>query len=85
MQNRFSRIWAIPISILLLIGVYYTPPVHDRLVWRLESARTQIKYMINPPDEAVFQPTQQALIKSIVNSTTTAMQAASLACSDFDS
>ena len=39
-------------------------------------ARTQIKYMINPPDEAVFQPTQQALIESIVNSTTTAMQAA---------
>jgi len=75
MKNRFNRILAIPISVLLLIGVYYIPPVHDRLAWRLESARTQIKYMINPPDEAVFQPTQQAMIESIVNATMTAMQA----------
>ena len=74
MQNRFNRIWAIPVSILLLIGIYYIPPIHDRLAWRLEMARTQIKYLINPPEEAVFQPTQQAMIESIVNATMTAMQ-----------
>lgn len=75
MQNRFNRIWAIPISIVLIIGVYYIPPVHDRLAWRLEAVRTRIKYLINPPDEAVFQPTQQAMIESIVHATMTAMQA----------
>jgi len=74
MKNRFNRILAIPISILFLIGVYYTPPVHDRLAWRLGRVRTQIKYLINPPEEAVFQPTQQAMIESIVNATMTAMQ-----------
>jgi len=75
MQNRFNRIWAIPISILLLIGIHYIPPVHDRLAWRLESLRTQIKYLVKPPDEAVFLPTQQAEIASIVNATMTALQA----------
>ncbi|HXF85835.1 MAG TPA: C39 family peptidase [Anaerolineales bacterium] len=74
MQNRFNRKWAIPIFLLILIGVYYLPPVHDRLAWRLESARTQFHYLINPPDEAVFIPTQQMEIESIVNATMTAIQ-----------
>ncbi|HEX2998161.1 MAG TPA: hypothetical protein VHP14_25275, partial [Anaerolineales bacterium] len=60
MQNRFKRVWIIPISILLLVGLYYVPPIHSRLAWRLESVRTQFQYWIKPPDEAVFQPTQQA-------------------------
>jgi hypothetical protein len=60
MQNRFNRIWAVTVSMLLIIGLYYIPPIHDRLAWRLDSLRTQIKYLVNPPDEAVFQPTQQA-------------------------
>src|SRR5215207_3248650 len=59
MQNRFNRKWAIPAIIVLAIGLYYTPPIHSRVAWRLESLRTQIKYLINPPDEAVFQPGQQ--------------------------
>ncbi|MBI2331731.1 MAG: hypothetical protein HYU84_06170 [Chloroflexi bacterium] len=56
MQKRFNRIWFIPIFILLSIGTYYLPPVHSRLAWRIELVRTQIKYWINPPDQAVFQP-----------------------------
>jgi len=56
MQNRFNRFWAIPVSILLLIGVYFLPPVHSRLAWRLDSLRAQIKHYFNPPDEVVFQP-----------------------------
>jgi hypothetical protein len=55
--------------------VYYFPPVHDRLAWRLDWMRTTIKYFINPPEEAVFQPTQQAMIESIAYTTMTAMQA----------
>lgn len=66
MQNRFSRIWAVPVSLLLIIGLYYIPPIHDRLAWRLDSLRTQIKYLVKPPDEAVFQPTQQAQIELAV-------------------
>ncbi|MBN2117795.1 MAG: C39 family peptidase [Anaerolineales bacterium] len=62
MQNRFNRVWAIPISILIIVGLYYVPPIHSRLAWRLESLRTQIRYFVKPPDAAVFQPTQQAQV-----------------------
>jgi tetratricopeptide (TPR) repeat protein len=56
MNNRFNRILAIPIIILLLIGLYFIPPVHSRLAWRLDDLMAQIKYFFNPPDEAIFQP-----------------------------
>ena len=62
MQNRFNRVWLIPISILILIVLYYVPPVHSRLSWRLESLRTQLRYMVKPPEQAVFQPTEQAQV-----------------------
>ena len=58
MKIGFNRIWVIPISIALLIGIYYIPPVHSRLAWRLEFVRTEIKYFLNPPEAAVFQPQQ---------------------------
>ncbi len=59
MQNRFNRKWSIPIILVLMVGLYYIPPIHSRLSWRLESLRTQLKYLINPPEDAVFQPAQQ--------------------------
>ena len=45
-----------PVIILLMIGVYFLPPVHSRLSWRLDNLRTRIVYFLKPPDEAVFQP-----------------------------
>ncbi|HLO30199.1 MAG TPA: C39 family peptidase [Anaerolineales bacterium] len=75
MQNRFNRIWAIPVSIFVLIGLYFLPPVHSRLAWRLDSLRTQIKYMINPPEEAVFQPSQQTQINLAVTQMIQTLQA----------
>ena len=71
MPNRFNRFWAIPIAVLLVLGIYFLPPVHDRLAPRLDSLRTQIKYFINPPEEAVFQPAQQSAIETIVSGTLT--------------
>ena len=62
MQDRFNRKWLIPISILILVGLYYVPPIHSRLAWRLDAFRTQLRYAVNPPEEAVFQPTQQAQV-----------------------
>jgi tetratricopeptide (TPR) repeat protein len=43
---------------LLAIGAYFFPPIHDRLAPRVEQVRAQIKYAINPPDEAVFVPAE---------------------------
>ena len=59
MQYRFNRKWAIPAVVIFAAVLYFLPPVHSRLAWRLESLRTQFRYLVKPPDEAVFQPEQQ--------------------------
>ena len=69
MRNKFNRIWALPLLFVLAIGAYYIPPVHDRLAWRGDEARTRLKYFFNPPDQAVFQPTQQVDFESVLATT----------------
>jgi hypothetical protein len=58
-----KRKFLIPVFIILCllmtVGLYFLPPVHDRVAWRLDSLRTQIKYWLNPPEEAVFVPAQK--------------------------
>ena len=75
MHNRWNRRWAIPAIIVFVIGLYFVPPVHSRLAWRLESLRTQIRYMINPPDEVVFQPEGQAQLDIAVTAMIQTLQA----------
>ncbi len=71
MFKKFRRIWLIPIVLILGIGFYFFPLVNDRLSGRLDDLRAQIKYYLNPPDQAVFKPvqSQQDAIDSIVNAT----------------
>lgn len=69
MQNNFRRIWILPISILLAIGIYYLPPVHSRLSWQFNDLRTRLVYFFNPPDEALFQPEQQIDFESVLATT----------------
>ncbi len=78
MFKNFRRIWLVPVVIGIGIGVYFLPPVHDRLAGRLDDLRAQVRYYFNPPDKAVFQPaqSQQDAINAIVNAT---MQAYTLA------
>jgi len=61
MQLAKRLTWLIPLTLLVATGFYYLPPVHDRLGWRLDNLRAQVKYFFNPPDEAVFQPGQQQI------------------------
>lgn len=49
----------IPLCLLLTALAYNLPPVHSRLAWRLEGLIAQVKYTLNPPDEAVFVPQGQ--------------------------
>lgn len=56
--------------ILLCVAVYYLPPVHDRLSWRLNNLRVEITRYFNPPEEVVFVP--QAQVDAIVAATLTA-------------
>ncbi|MFC2028441.1 C39 family peptidase [Chloroflexota bacterium] len=42
--------------IIISVAVYWIPPVHSRLSWRLENITTRIKYAFNPPEESIFLP-----------------------------
>jgi tetratricopeptide (TPR) repeat protein len=76
MFKNFKRIWLIPITLVLATGIYLLPPVRVRADRRINDLRAQVKSLINPPDQAVFMPTQQAAIDTIVQQT---MQAYALA------
>jgi len=67
MQNRFNRKWIIPIVILLGIGLFYLPPVYSRVMPRIDALQSSIKYWINPPEEAVFQPSGPVPTETVVN------------------
>ena len=58
----------------MLIGLYYLPPIHSRLAWRVDNLRTQIKYYFNPPDEAVFQPSALATTAPVSQATLEVLQ-----------
>ena len=75
MQNRFDRRWAIPAIVVFIILLYFVPPIHSRLAWRLDSLRTQVRYMIKPPDEAVFRPEEQAQLDIAVTAMMQTLQA----------
>jgi hypothetical protein len=47
-----------------LLAIYFLPPVHERLSWRVALARGEIYYFFNPPDEVIFVPGQQAQMTS---------------------
>ncbi len=54
--TKVNKLWLIPIALVLGIGIYYIPPIHERLAWRVDALRTSIIYYFNPPSDAVFQP-----------------------------
>ena len=78
MRKSLIGILAIPLLIVIAIGLYNVPLVHEHLAWRLEDLQTRITYLIQPPSEAVFVPqvSQQVAIDAIVQAT---MQAYSTA------
>jgi len=56
---------------LLSALVYNLPPVHDRLGWRVDTLRVQVKRYFNPPEQVVFVPQEQ--VDAIVQATLTAL------------
>jgi tetratricopeptide (TPR) repeat protein len=55
----------------LAVLAYNLPPIQERLGWRVDSLRAQIKRFFNPPEEVVFVPQEQ--VDAIVNATMTAL------------
>ena len=72
LRNRI--LLALLLVLVLAVVIYNIPPVHERLAWRIDSLRTRFAYFINPPDEAVFQPTEQTMLETIVAQTMQAYQ-----------
>ncbi len=73
-SNKILMIFFIIIGVLgLMVAVYFLPPVHERLSWRVANLRASIFYFFNPPDEVAFSPGQQAEMEAIVRQTQTAM------------
>ena len=62
---------AIPLCLLLVAFVYYLPPVHDRLAWRIDALQASIQYALNPPEEVVFVPQAQPTEGGIISATST--------------
>ncbi len=79
MFKSLKRYWVAPVVLVVAVGIFYLPPVHDRLARRLDDLRLQVKYFFSPPDQAVFLPAQQAAINSLVQATMQAYQQAQTA------
>lgn len=60
MQNRFNRKWIALILLVIGIVIFFLPPVYSRVMPRIDGWISSVKYRINPPDEAIFQPQQQS-------------------------
>jgi tetratricopeptide (TPR) repeat protein len=76
MLKNFDRKWLIPITVVLAIGIYFLPPVRVRVDRRINDLGAQVKTFLNPPDQAVFVPAQQALQDAIATVVQATMQAA---------
>ncbi len=59
-MKKRTLVWAIPIALLILIGLYFVPPINARLAPRIDAIRAQVKYFINPPEDATFLPSGQS-------------------------
>jgi hypothetical protein len=41
---------------LAVIALYYLPPVHERLAWRVSNLVVQVRRFLQPPEELLFVP-----------------------------
>jgi tetratricopeptide (TPR) repeat protein len=78
MRKRPTKIRGLVIllvCLVLVIGVYYLPPVHTRLARRVNSVWSSIRFFFNPPGQAVFLPTQQYSAEWMATQVAETMQA----------
>jgi hypothetical protein len=74
MRSRFPAFFLLGLPLIcILLGAftYFLPPVHDRLAWRVDNLRAQIKRAINPPEQVVFVP--EEMVDAIVKATLQAL------------
>jgi len=73
MARRYIAITILGVIVVFLLTVvaYYLPPIHERLAWRIDNVRVQVKRYFNPPEQTVFIPQEQ--VEAIVQATLTAL------------
>jgi hypothetical protein len=71
MKKSNKTILGLAILLILTFAVYWLPPVHSRLSWRIDALSARIKFSFNPPDQAVFLPTPNVQVGSQVTETLT--------------
>lgn len=69
-MTKTARILIAATGVLVAaILIYFLPPVHSRLAWRLDELRTEIIRFFNPPEAVVFLPTQNPTLDAIITAT----------------
>ncbi|MGD0879813.1 MAG: C39 family peptidase, partial [Anaerolineales bacterium] len=58
--NALKILLGLAVLVLLAIGLYFVPPVHSRLAWRLNNLRESVIYFFHPPQDVTFQPSGQS-------------------------
>jgi hypothetical protein len=74
--KRFILYSLLGLVVVCVVGalVYYLPPVHSRLAWRVNNWRVQIKRALTPSEQVVFLPQeQQDRVEAIVQATLLAL------------
>jgi hypothetical protein len=73
---RKRLLWVFPGALALCcLGsatLYFLPPIHERLAWRVNNAWVGFYRLLNPPQELVFVPQQgtpSGLVETLVQST----------------
>ena len=46
---------------ILALALYFVPPIHARLAWRLDNLRARVIYFFYPPQDVTFRPSGQSL------------------------
>lgn len=76
MNKNIKKILMITLVVIglasLMMAVYFLPPVHSRVAWRVANLRTSIRHFFNPPGDHVFTPGQQDEMEAIARETQTA-------------
>lgn len=68
--NRPLILFIPPVLLLLCLGLYFLPSIHDRLAWRIDNLRVEIIRFFRPPEGVLFTPQEQ--VDEIVRATLTA-------------
>ena len=53
--------FGIALVFFVAVVLYFVPPIHEKLAWRVDNLRVRIFYLIHPPQEVAFHPNGQSI------------------------